>query len=164
MKVPTIRPLFQIVLLIAALLANAALTRAAEPKTYPGWEAGSAYNALYNPKEVDKISGEIKGFQEVVPMPGMGPGTALLLDEGQGESILVHLCPAAFADSAETGLKKGVKTKIRGSWAVIDGKDIFLAAKVKQGEHFEFKVRLSKDGTPFWTLSPEQLAQEQEKD
>lgn len=160
----SIRPVFLAVLLIAALLGNSPKASAAEAKDFTGWEVGSSYNALYNPKEIDKLTGKIKAFVEVVPMPGMVPGTAFELEEGQGESILVHLCPATFATSAETGLQKGVKTKVRGSWAVIDGKDVFMAAKIKQGEHFEFKVRLSKDGTPFWTMSPEQLAQEQEKD
>jgi hypothetical protein len=35
-----------------------------------------------------------------------------------------------------------------------------MASKVKQGEHFEFKVRLTKDGTPFWTMSEDELARE----
>jgi hypothetical protein len=43
---------------------------------------------------------------------------------------------------------------------VIDGQDIFMAAKIKQGENFVFKIRLTKDGTPFWSLSPEELAKE----
>jgi hypothetical protein len=35
-----------------------------------------------------------------------------------------------------------------------------MASKVKKGDHYEFKVRLTKDGTPFWTMSPEELARE----
>jgi hypothetical protein len=31
---------------------------------------------------------------------------------------------------------------------------------VKKGESQQFKVRLTKDGTPFWTMTPEQLARE----
>jgi len=37
---------------------------------------------------------------------------------------------------------------------------VFLASKLKKGESQEFKVRLTKDGTPFWTMTPEQLAKE----
>ena len=55
---------------------------------------------------------------------------------------------------------KDISTKVSGSWAVIDGKDVLMAAKVKQGDSFVFKVRLTKDGTPFWSLSPEELAKE----
>jgi len=37
---------------------------------------------------------------------------------------------------------------------------VFLASKVKKGESYEFKGRLTMDGTPFWTMTPEQLAKE----
>lgn len=129
-------------------------------KDMKGWELGSEYNSYYNAKELDRIKGEITKFVEITPLPGMAEGSALLFDEGDGEKILVHLCPVAYAEGKKTGLQKGVTTKIRGSWAYIDGKDVFLASKAKQGEHFEFKVRLTKDGTPFWTMSPEELARE----
>lgn len=127
---------------------------------FQGWELGSEYNSLYNAKELDRLKGVITKFVEVSPLPDMAKGTAFFLDEGDGEIILIHLCPVAYAEAQKTGLQKGVETKIRGSWAVIDNKDVFLASKVKQGEHFEFKVRLTKDGTPFWTLSPEELTKE----
>lgn len=129
-----------------------------------GWEIDSEYNSFYNAKELDKFKGKITKFVEVTPLPGMAPGTGFYFDEGDGEEILVHLCPASFASAKKTGLRKNIKTKLRGSWAVIDGEDVFLASKVKQGEHFSFKVRLTKDGTPFWTMSPEELAREQASD
>lgn len=129
-----------------------------------GWEIDSEYNSYYNAKELDKIRGKITKFIEVTPLPGMAPGTAFYFDEGDGELILIHLCPESFASPKMTGLRKNIKTKVRGSWAVIDDKDVFMASKVKQGEHFSFKVRLTKDGTPFWTMSPEELARERASD
>jgi len=66
--------------------------------------------------------------------------------------------------AADTGIRKGDELKIRGAWAEVGGKDVFLAAKIKKGEHFNLKVRLTKDGTPFWTMTPEQQAQEKETD
>lgn len=132
---------------------------ATEQAGYDGWEKGSQYDEYYNYKERDSLKGEVIQFKEVTPLPGMDPGTAFILEEG-GEKILVHLCPVAFKAPDETGIRKGVKTKVSGSWTVIEGEDIFIAAKVKQGEHFVFKVRLTKDGTPFWSLSPEELEKE----
>ena len=126
---------------------------------HKGWEAGSKYNSYYDYKEMDKLKGNIKKFKKVVPLPGMEPATAFILEEGD-EEILVHLCPQSFADAKETGLRRGIKTKVKGSWAYINEKDVFMASKVKQGEHFEFKVRLTKDGTPFWTMTAEKLARE----
>lgn len=135
------------------------LTVEATDNQYPGWEKDSEYNKYYNYKERDSLKGKILNFSKVTPLPGMASGTAFTLEEG-GDKILVHLCPWAFADPKKTGIRKGIKTKIKGCWALIDGKDVFMAAKVKQGDSFEFKVRLTQDGTPFWTMSPEELEKE----
>ncbi len=135
-------------------LAGLAAQAAGSSQPMKGWELGSPYNKLYNAKELDKLRGTITKFIEVSPMPGMAAGTAFYLDEGDNQPILVQLCPVAYATARQTGLRTGIKTKVRGSWTVINDQDVFMAAKVKQGEHFDFKVRLTKDGTPFWTMSP----------
>jgi len=125
-----------------------------------GWEIDSAYNKLYNPKERDEIKGDIVKFITVTPMDGMAPGTALILDEGGGDQTVVHLCPESFANARETGFKRGEWVKIKGVWADIGDQTVFMAAKVKNDAEYEFKVRLTSDGTPFWTMSAEQLAKE----
>lgn len=124
-----------------------------------GWGIQDPYNRLYNPKEVEKIKAKVVRLAETAPMPGMSPVVVLEVREGT-QTIMVHLCPSWFAKPADTGLRPGDDVTIRGSWAEINGKDVFLAAKVKKGETQEFKVRLTRDGTPFWTMSPEQLARE----
>lgn len=92
-------------------------------------------------------------------MPGMSPATILIVRDGS-EVIEVHLCPTWFAKPRDVGIKKGDRVKIKGAWAEINGKDIFMASKVKKGEIFEFKVRLTSNGKPFWTMTPEELARE----
>ncbi len=57
-------------------------------------------------------------------------------------------------------MKKGDRLKIKGCRAVIDQKEVFMAAKVKKGNYFEFKVRLTKSGQPFWTMTREELIRE----
>jgi hypothetical protein len=37
---------------------------------------------------------------------------------------------------------------------------VFLPSKGQEGENFELKVRRSRDGMPYWNLSPEELAKE----
>lgn len=128
-------------------------------ENYTGWEKDSAYNKLYNYKERDSLKGKLLKFKKITPLEGMAAATTFVLEEGDDE-IIVHLCPWDYANPKETGLRKGVRTKIKGAWAVIDNEDVFMAAKAKQGESFEFKVRLTKDGTPFWTMSPEERALE----
>ncbi|TKB09104.1 hypothetical protein [Desulforhopalus sp. IMCC35007] len=128
-------------------------------EAYLGWEEDSPYNKLYNNQDRDSLKGVLVKFTEITPMKGMVAGTGFILREGN-EEINVHLCPSSYANAKQTGLKTGEKTKVKGAWAVVSDKDVFMAAKVKQGESFEFKVRRTKDGTPFWTMSEEMLAQE----
>jgi len=124
-----------------------------------GWGINDPYNKLYNPKELEKLKVKVIKAIEVAPMPGMSPATALEVREGSS-TILVHLCPVWFAKPADIGVKPGDSITVRGCWAEIGGKDVFMASKIKKGESQEFKLRLSKDGTPFWTMTPEQLAKE----
>lgn len=136
---------------------------AGSAKDRQGWGDADEYSQLYNPKELDRLKGRVERFKTIKPLPGMSKGTALVLDEG-GDKIVVHICPAWFATAKDTGIKRGDKVKIKGSWAEIDGEDIFMASKIKKGEHYEFKVRLTSDGTPFWNMTPEQLIREKGKE
>jgi hypothetical protein len=74
--------------------------------------------------------------------------------------IEAHVCPEWFCSIKDIGLKKGDRVKIRGCWAEINGKDIFMVSKIKKGDYFQYKVRLTKNGKPFWSMSPEELAYE----
>ncbi|MBW2583272.1 MAG: hypothetical protein JRE36_06775, partial [Deltaproteobacteria bacterium] len=77
----------------------------------------------------------------------------------------VQLCPTWYRKPSEIRLKKNARIKLKGVWAEINGKDIFMASKIKKDPDIEIlKVRLTKDGTPFWTMTPEQLAMEMKKD
>ncbi len=129
-----------------------------------GWEVGSAYDKLYNYKERDRVKGHIVKFITVVPMKGMAPGTAIIIDEGGGDKLLVHLGPESFISARESGLRTGEWVKISGAWADIGDESVFIAAKVKKDNDWSLKLRLTKDGTPFWTMSPEQLAKERASD
>lgn len=150
-------------LLFAALAAVALATP--PPAQMGGWEKESAYNRLYKATELDRIKVVVERIEEIVPVVGMAPATALVVKEDDNAApIIVHICPAWYMKGADTGIKKGDELKIRGAWAEVGGKDVFMAAKIKKGEHFNLKVRLTKDGTPFWTMTPEQQAQEKEAD
>ncbi len=127
-----------------------------------GWEEEGAYNQLYKASELDRLKCTVKKVTEVVPMEGMSPAVALVVDDGDGEEIMVHVGPKWFLGDA-IAVKRGDQVKIRGSWAEIDGRDVFMASKIKKGDFFELKVRLTKNGKPFWTMTPEELAKEQEE-
>ena len=144
--------------IVFVLLFCSAVAMAAGDIT--GWEVGSEYDKLYNYKERDSIKGHIVKFVKVTPIKGMTPGTAFILDEGGGDKVLVHICPKSYASARETGLKSGEWVKVKGAWADIGDETVFIAAKIKKDNDWSFKVRLTKDGTPFWTMPPDQLARE----
>jgi len=125
-----------------------------------GWEEDGAYNKLYKASELDKLKCRVKKVTEIVPLKGMSPGIALVADDGDGEEFMVHIGPKWYLGSS-TGISRGDKLKIRGSWAEIDGEDVFMASKIKKGDFFVLKVRLTKNGKPFWAMGPEELAREQ---
>ena len=133
---------------------------AEEKKDMQGWEIGSPYNQLYDVREFEKIRAWVIRIKEVVPMPGMSPATALDVREGS-DVFEVHLCPTWYRKPSEIRLKKNARIKLKGVWAEVNGKDVFMASKIKKDPDIEIiKVRLTKDGTPFWTMTPQQLAAE----
>ena len=134
---------------------------AEEKGSIKGWEKDSAYNKHYDLDEWDSFKGSVVGFKKITPLPGMSPGVAILVrDRDSNEVVTVHLGPSPFVNPSSISLRQGDKVNVRGVWAEIGGKDVFMASKVKKGDYYEYKVRLTKDGTPFWTMSSEELARE----
>ena len=149
---------------IATFTFSVGAVYAAEKRDMQGWGVNDPYNKYYNIKEYEKFRGWVLKLMEVVPMPGMSPGTALLVRDGS-EEIEVQLCPTWYRKPNEIGLKPGDRIKVKGVWAYINGKDVFLASKIKKDPDIDvIKVRLTKNGTPFWTMTPEQLAKETDSD
>ncbi len=158
------RPILLAALVLLSVTFGFSHARAEEKRDMQGWEIGSPYNKLYDVREYEKIRAWVIRVKEVVPMPGMSPATALDVREGS-DVFEVHLCPTWYRKPSEIRLQKNARIKLKGVWAEINGKDIFMASKIKKDPDIEIiKVRLTKDGTPFWTMTSEQLAMETEKD
>jgi hypothetical protein len=150
--------LFCIACLLSVFLTNGAL--ADEKQDMKGWGIDDPYNQKYDVREFEKIRVWVVRVKEIVPMPGMSPATALDVQEG-ADTFEVHLCPTWYRSPSEIGVKKGDRVKLKGAWAEINGKFVFMASKIKKDPNIEIiKVRLTKDGTPFWTMTPKQLAKE----
>lgn len=145
---------------IMSLIASGAGSAQEQNPKMAGWEIGSPYNKLYKVADMDAFKATVEEIKEVVPLPGMSPVVALVVRESKTEKILVHVAPSWFINTRNIGIRKGERVHIRGAWAEINGSEVFMASKIKKGDHFYLKVRLTSDGTPFWTMSPEQLAKE----
>lgn len=125
-----------------------------------GWTKDSEYNRYYDVSEFDDFKGVVEEIVDITPMPGMAPGVGLVVRDQDGENVDVQVGPKSFVKLDSIGLRKGDKVKVKGVWAEINGKEVFLASKIKKGEDVELKVRRTKDGTPYWTMTPEELAKE----
>ena len=158
------RIIFSITLVSLSLVIAMSWVQAGEQRDMQGWGIDDPYNKLYDVREYESIRAWVVGVKEVVPMPGMSPATALDVREGS-YTYEVHLCPTWYRKPSEIRLKKNDRIKMKGAWAEIKGKDIFIASKIKKDPDIEIiKVRLSKDGTPFWTMTAQQLAKEMTED
>jgi hypothetical protein len=143
------------------LLAGAASSD--EKKDMQGWGLDDPYNKLYDVREYEKIRAWVVRLREAPPMPGMSPATIVDVREGSEEFtdvFEVHMCPTWFAKPSEIGIKPGDRIKIKGAWAEIDGKDVFMASKIVIDPLFEFKVRMTSNGMPFWLMSQEEVERE----
>jgi len=158
------RFLFLTTLVLITVTLGFSYTQAEEKRDMQGWEIDSPYNKLYDIREYERIRAWVVRVKEVVPMPGMSPATALDVREGS-DVFEVQLCPTWYRKPSEIRLEKNARIKLKGVWAEVNGKDVFMASKIKKDPDIEIlKVRLTKDGTPFWTMTPEQIAMEMEKD
>jgi hypothetical protein len=158
------RGVFLTVLMSLSLIGGIGSAQADEQRDMHGWGVDDPYNKLYDVREFERIRAYVVRVKEVVPMPGMSPATALDVREG-AYIYEIHLCPTWYRKPSEIRLKKNERIKIKGVWAEINGKDIFMASKVKKDPDTDIiKVRLTKDGTPFWTMTPQQIAKEMSDD
>ena len=151
------------VLTVAAvvLLCGLALAGSKANPDLKGWERGGAYDKLFDPKEADAIKGRVVKIYDIVPLPGMSPGIALQVEDKKDKTLeVVHLGPKDFVDLSVIGLKEGDQIKASGAWAEFDGQDVLLAVKVKKGEDVQLKVRRTKDGFPFWSMTAEERQRE----
>ncbi len=148
-----------------AVLVLCATAMAADKPVITGWEKGGAYDKHYDPKEADSFKGRVEDVVDITPMPGMAPGVGLIVrDKKDNKAETVHLGPKETVNLTAIGLKKGDSVKIVGVWATVGGKEVVMASKVKKDEDVELKLRRTRDGMPFWNMTPEEQAAEKKSE
>lgn len=153
------------VFLLAAALGLVPAASTAGGRDMGGWEVDGAYNKLYKAVEADQIKVEVVKVIEVTPLPGMKPGVGLLVKDQDGTEMTVHIGPCWFVNAKSLGVHRGTKLKLKGVWVEIGGKEVFIASKFKDlSNDKEYKVRLTKNGKPFWAMTPAEQAQEKADD
>lgn len=146
--------------LVLVLAAPPAALSADDPGL-KGWEKSGPYNKLYKMSEYESFKATVKEIIDVTPLAGMAPGVGLLVTTDDGEKLTCHLGPKSFVRALK--FRPGDKVRIRGSFAQVGGQEVLMVSKIKSrtDESLSMKFRLTKDGTPLWTLSADELAQEQ---
>lgn len=128
-----------------------------------GWEETDAYNQYYDVNTTAKLKGVVAGFKEEPPMEGMSPGVVMVVRTCLS-MVDIHICPSWFLRPSDIRIRKGSAVTVKGCWADIQGKSVFMASKIKKNHHLVLKVRLTKTGKPFWTFTPEDLVQKIRKE
>ena len=123
---------------------------------------------LYDPDASATLLGTIIGLETVKPAEESSPflqvDVRIRQDDGTGQVlsqlgwagkkvVRVHLGPQWFMEEQvhRLELQKGSDVEVKGSKNVIDGKEVFIAAEIKQPQKEE-RLRLRhKDGTPVWS-------------
>jgi len=116
-----------------------------------GWEAGGAYNSLFDPMRSEAVKGSLVEFRRVVPLPGMAPALAMVVRSIYGETLEVHLGPHDTLAYLTQAIQPGMLLKVTGSFATVEGREVFLAGRLRVAEVLELKLRSSRTGTPMWT-------------
>jgi hypothetical protein len=164
MRYPFRLELFLLMSVFFCSLQLSTTLHAAEQQDITGWENGSEYNRLYRVDKYVMLKGTMVEFIDLVPISGMATGAGIVMLLRDGEKVTVHFAPKWFAKFLAYGFSPGDSVKVKGCWAEIGGKKVFMASKVRNGEYFEIKFRRTKDGTPYWTLKPDEIIREKLED
>ena len=153
---------FRLMIILASVILSANGVNAGDERKMYGWGVEDPYHKHYQVTKFEKFKAKVIRIKEIIPMPGMAPGVAMDVKDN-GKIIEVQICPTWFAKPDEIGINKGDRVSIRGVRANINSKEVFIASKIKKEEYYELKVRFTKDGIPFWTMTPEEIFNEKIK-
>lgn len=152
-------------LVALVLVVGQALAGSGEAGDIKGWEHGSEYDKLYDPKDADTLKGRVTKIYTFTPAPGMAEGIAIQVEDKKDKGLeTVHVGPKSAVDLAAIGLKVGDQVKVFGAWTDMDDQDVLLASKIKKEDGAQLKVRRTKDGFPFWSMTPEERTKEVSQD
>jgi hypothetical protein len=138
-------------MIVAVFLLTASLALAGPGKWggrgSGGWGMGTPYQDMYNPANLETLSGEVIGLEQTTPMKRMNQGLALVV-KTEKETVSVHLGPTWYLERLDAKIAVGDQVEIKGVRTTLAGKPIVLAAEVKKGD----KVLVLRDaaGVPVW--------------
>ena len=112
-----------------------------------GWGAQDTYGRMFDPKTVEKVTGEVASVEAFTPGKGMSSGTHITVKTDK-ETIPVHLGPNWFMQEQGLTLAAQDKVVITGSRINYQGKPAIIASEVTKGDRV-WKLR-DATGMPQW--------------
>lgn len=132
----------------ACVLATAAAAGAPAEPTTAGWERGTAYDRQFDPNLEVVVPATVVQVEKFTPKEGMAEGVRVQV-QSRGETLWVHLAPAAWLAAQSFDLKPGDVLTVTGAYVKIDGERTVLAAKL---DHDGRSLRLrDSSGKPAWS-------------
>lgn len=113
-----------------------------------GWGMSTPYQGIYNPANIETLTGEVIGLEQTVPMKRMNQGIALVV-KTEKETVTVHLGPNCYMERLDTKIDKGDKVEVKGVRTTFWEKPVIIAAEVKKGDNV--LVLRNASGVPVWS-------------
>jgi hypothetical protein len=88
---------------------------------------------LFDPKTIERISGEVVSVETVTPIRGMHQAVHLIV-KTEKETISVHLGPAWFIENQDVKIMLRDKVEITGSRITFQGNPAIIASEVRKGD------------------------------
>lgn len=109
---------------------------------------------LFDADKSESIRGTIAKLQSVVPAQGATDFMQLEIKTAGG-LVTVHLAPLWYLEEHQDKIEldKGMEVEVRGSHAVVNGKDVLVAAEILRVQNGERLHLRHQDGTPVWSGS-----------
>jgi hypothetical protein len=132
----------------ACLFATAAIAATPPEPATAGWERGQTYDRQYDPNLEVVVPASVLQVEKFTPSDGMAEGVRVQV-KSRGETLWVHLAPAAWLAAQKFEVGKGDLITVTGSYLKMDGERVIMAAKVERDGK---TLRLRDDsGKPAWT-------------
>jgi len=113
-----------------------------------GWEQGSRYNRMYDPKTVETVRGEVISVDKIVPRKGMSYGLHAVLKTDM-EEISIQIGTGWYLEKQDFKIAKGDTIEVKGSRIAYKEKPAIIAAEVRKGDAL-LKLR-DENGVPAWS-------------
>lgn len=121
-----------------------------------GWQRGSEYNRLFNPRTVETVTGTITTLhRDLHPLPGMAEGFGATLETTDGRQLQLQIGPTWFTQNFRDDWKVAVgdQVEVRGSLVRLHGTEALMVTWGRKGEHV-MTVR-NAEGVPVWDVRVE---------